>query len=89
MKENLENLDLQFWKWFPQGIKNPSKINYYLNQRSDWLDHKIINRFEELELHKNFGLFAIGGYGKKEIFPASDIDTVSYTHLTLPTSDLV
>ena len=66
MKENLENLDLQFWKWFPQGIKNPSKINYYLNQRSDWLDHKIINRFEELELHKNFGLFAIGGYGKKE-----------------------
>ncbi|MDB9996765.1 [protein-PII] uridylyltransferase [Gammaproteobacteria bacterium] len=69
-----ENLDLQFWKWFPQGIKNPSKINYYLNQRSDWLDHKIINRFEELELHKNFGLFAIGGYGKKEIFPASDID---------------
>lgn len=74
MKENLENLDLQFWKWFPQGIKNPSKINYYLNQRSDWLDHKIINRFEELELHKNFGLFAIGGYGKKEIFPASDID---------------
>ena len=74
MKENLENLDLQFWKWFPQGIKNPSKINYYLNQRSNWLDQKIINRFEELELHKNFGLFAIGGYGKKEIFPASDID---------------
>ena len=78
MKQDLENLDLQFWSWLPKGIKNPKKINNFLNQRSELLDQEIIKKFEGFDLQKDFSLFAIGGYG-----------TVSYTHLTLPTMRLV
>ncbi len=74
MKRDLENLDSKFWLWFPKGIKSPEKINDFLHQRSNLLDKEIIQKFEELDLQENFGLFAIGGYGNKEIFPASDID---------------
>ena len=74
MKQDLENLDLKFWSWLPKGIKNPKKINNFLNQRSELLDREIIKKFEGFDLQKDFSLFAIGGYGNREIFPSSDID---------------
>ena len=74
MKKNLDKLDSKFWSWFPQAIDNPKKINDFLQKRSDWLDKEIIQNFKDLNLQNDFGLFAIGGYGNKEIFPASDID---------------
>ena len=45
MKQDLENLDLKFWSWLPKGIKNPKKINNFLNQRSELLDQEIIKKF--------------------------------------------
>ena len=74
MKKDLENLDFKFWSWFPSGIKDPKRINYFLNQRSKLLDREIIKKFEDFNLQADFSLFAIGGYGNKEIFPSSDID---------------
>ena len=74
MKQDLEILDLKFWSWLPKGIKNPKKINNFLNQRSELLDQEIIKKFEGFDLQKDFSLFAIGGYGNREIFPSSDID---------------
>jgi len=74
MKKDLENLDFKFWSWFPSGIKDPKRINYFLNQRSKLLDREIIKKFEDFNLQEDFSLFAIGGYGNKEIFPSSDID---------------
>ena len=74
MKKNLDKLDSKFWSWFPRAIDNPKKINDFLQKRSDWLDKEIIQNFKDLNLQNDFGLFAIGGYGNKEIFPASDID---------------
>ena len=74
MKKDLENLDFKFWSWFPSGIKDPKRINYFLNQRSKLLNREIIKKFEDFSLQEDFSLFAIGGYGNKEIFPSSDID---------------
>ena len=74
MKKNLDKLDSKFWSWFQRAIDNPEKINDFLQKRSDWLDKEIIQNFKDLNLQNDFGLFAIGGYGNKEIFPASDID---------------
>ena len=74
MKKDLENLDFKFWSLFPSGIKDPKRINYFLNQRSKLLDLEIIKKFEDFNLQADFSLFAIGGYGNKEIFPSSDID---------------
>ena len=74
MKKDLENLDFKFWSWFPSGIKEPKKINYFLNQRSKLLDQELIKKFKDFGLQKDFSLFAIGGYGNREIFPSSDID---------------
>jgi len=74
MKKSLEKLDSKFWSSLPQAIDNPKKINYFLRSRSDLLDIEIIRSFKNLNLQKDFGLFAIGGYGNREIFPGSDID---------------
>ena len=65
MKQDLEILDLKFWSWLPKGIKNPKKINNFLNQRSELLDQEIIKKFEgcELEAYKcAAGVWTIG-YG--------------------------
>ena len=74
MSSDIRKLDSKFWTWFPKGIKEPQKINHFLNSRSDWLDKEIIKKFKENGLQEDFGLFAIGGYGSREIYPASDID---------------
>ena len=53
---------------------NPSKVNKYLNSYSDLIEKDIKNKFVELNLDENFVIYANGGFGRKEMFPSSDVD---------------
>jgi [protein-PII] uridylyltransferase len=63
-KEALDAL----WK---QGVSGHA----LLKQHTEFIDHHIQNSFDECEAAgKGFSLVALGGYGRKELFPFSDID---------------
>jgi [protein-PII] uridylyltransferase len=57
-----------FWK---QGISGRA----LLQKHTDFIDHHIKKSFAECPASENgFALIALGGYGRKELFPFSDID---------------
>ena len=78
MKNFNDKFDLKvnkkFYKTFPEIYLKPSKINKFLKENSDNIEKVIKKRFLDLNLDKNFVIYANGGFGRKEIFPISDID---------------
>ncbi len=78
MKNFNDKFDLKvnkkFYKTFPEIYLKPSKINKFLKENSDNVERVIKKRFLDLDLDKNFVIYANGGFGRKEIFPISDID---------------
>ena len=74
MKGKIIAIKKDFINEFPQIYLKPSKINKYLKKHSNKIEVDIKNKFKRLELDKNFAIYANGGFGRKEMFPSSDVD---------------
>ena len=85
MLERIDNSYQHFIEDFQNIYQNPEKINNFLNENSDNIEKKIENLFLRLNLDKNFCIYANGGFGRKEMFPTSDID-ISIIEMSKPKS---
>ena len=68
------SLNDDFVKNFPEIYSKPNKVNKYLKKYSDHAEKDIKNKFIELNLDQDFAIYANGGFGRKEMFPTSDVD---------------
>ena len=74
MIDNITTINKEFLKNFPEIYSRPSKINKFLNKHSNEVEKNLKNKFLNLNLDKSFAIYANGGFGRKEIFPISDVD---------------
>ena len=74
MKQEVEAINTDFFKNISKIYLDPTKINKYIRKRSNFIEKNIKKRFKELDLHENFAIYANGGFGRKEMFPTSDVD---------------
>lgn len=74
MKDKVSRINNEFYKNFPEIYLKPSKVNKFLKKYTNEVEKEIKNKFLKLKLDKNFVIYANGGFGRKEIFPISDID---------------
>ena len=88
--KNEENLSVQFYSWLNKERGRQVKgIEYFLNKRSENTDHLIVETAKEHKLNQisNLGVFTVGGYGRAELHPYSDIDLLLLSDKTLSKSD--
>ena len=74
MKEKLESINKDFYNNISDIYLEPTKINKYLRKHSNVIENSIKRKFKDLNLHENFVIYANGGFGRKEMFPTSDVD---------------
>ena len=79
-------LSQQFDQWlFRDRGRQIRGIEYFLNQRSENTDKLIREAFKQTDLASinDFGIFSVGGYGRGELHPYSDIDLLLLSKTSL------
>ena len=71
-----------YWTNFSKVYKNPSLVNDYLKEHSDNVEQVIVLNFKELGLQEDYSIYANGGFGRREMFPSSDVDISIITNKT-------
>ncbi|MEK9649958.1 MAG: HD domain-containing protein [Gammaproteobacteria bacterium] len=74
MAYDLKTIDKEVRQKAKLIFSNPKLINFYLKKRTSYLEKKLLVKFKEFNLHQNNLLVAVGGLGREEIFPCSDLD---------------
>jgi len=74
MKEQISIINNDYINDFSNIYLDPSKVNKYLNNYSTIIEKDIKDNFIKVNLNKNFVIYANGGFGRKEMFPSSDVD---------------
>ena len=74
MREQISTINNDYINDFSNIYLDPSKVNKYLNNYSKIIEKDIKDNFIKLNLNKNFVIYANGGFGRKEMFPSSDVD---------------
>ena len=74
MNEKISDLNSKFWDDFSSLYKKNKGTNSYLYKTSNEIEKTITKMFKNYGLEEEYSIFAIGGFGKKEMFPSSDID---------------
>ena len=74
MKKEIITLNQDFINDFSEIYSKPAKVNKYLKKYSDRIEKNIKSKFIELGLDQDFAIYANGGFGRKEMFPISDVD---------------
>ncbi len=74
MKNQAESINKKFIKHFPAVYIKPSLVNNYLENYTNLIEGNLKSKFSEFKLNDKFAIYANGGFGRKEMFPNSDID---------------
>ena len=69
-----------FWLNFSKVYEKPSLVNKYLADYSDEIEKIVITNFNEFNLSSEYSIYANGGFGRREMFPSSDVDLSIVQH---------
>ena len=89
-KKKETELSQQFSSWLNEERGRQVKgIEFFLNKRSENIDRLIVETSKENKLDQipNLGIFTVGGYGRAELHPYSDIDLLLLSDKPLVRSD--
>ena len=74
-RATLEAADQHLFNCFREG----ENVNRLTRDRSRFMDRLIFHAWSLFDWDKNITLLAVGGYGRAEMFPQSDIDLLILT----------